>query len=83
MNPIQGKASLSSVQVEDASIQGLSTTHCKVQSPTPPRPFSLPLFNLPETLSNVSRYHADYFRCEDGESANVVKTRMECEWCNV
>ena len=44
---------LSSVQVEDDCIQGLNTTR-KIQSPTPPRPLSLPLLNLLETLSKVS-----------------------------
>ena len=42
---------------------------------------AIPQLNLPESLSNVvTKYHADYFRCEDGESASAVSRCMEHEW---
>ena len=31
----------------------------------------------------LSSYHADYFRCEDGESASAVRSCMEREWSDV
>ena len=53
------------------------------EEPSPTKPLALPPLNLPETLHNVSRYHTDYFRCNDGESASIVKTCMERDWCGV
>ena len=56
--------------------------HDQVQSLTPTLPvrLSIPQLNLPESLSNVvTKYHADYFRCEDGESASAVRNCMERE----
>ena len=60
--------------------------HDQVQSLTPTLPvrLSIPQLNLPESLSNVvTKYHADYFRCEDGESASAVRCCMEREWSDV
>ena len=33
-----------------------------------PTPLPLSEITLPEAIHNVTKYHADYFRCEDGES---------------
>ena len=74
---------VSSVQHPEAHVHGSNTYQRKSQSPSPTRPLALPPLNLPETLPNVSRYHTDYFRCNDGESASIVKTRMERDWCSV
>ena len=77
---------VSSVQVSqlpEIRVHGSSTYQCKSRSPSPTRPIPLPPLNLPETLPNVSRYHTDYFRCNDGESASIVKTCMERDWCSV
>ena len=60
--------------------------HDQVQSLTPTLPvrLSIPQPNLPESLSNVvTKYHAGYFRCEDGESASAVRSCMEREWSDV
>ena len=60
--------------------------HDEIQSFTPAFPvrLSIPQLNLPVSLSNVvTKYHADYFRCEDGESASAVRSCMEHEWSDV
>ena len=68
---------------EVSSVQVSQLPEIRVHGPSPTRPLPLPPLNLPETLPNVSRYHTDYFRCNDGESASIVKTCMERDWCSV
>ena len=52
--------------------------------PAFPVRLSIPQLNLPVSLSNVvTKYHADYFRCEDGELASAVRSCMVHEWSDV
>ena len=48
-----------------------------------PTPLPLSEITLPEAIRNVTKYHADYFRCDDGESANIVSSSMERQWSDV
>ena len=48
-----------------------------------PTPLPLSEITLPEAIPNVTKYHADYFRCEDVESANIVRSSMERQWSDV
>ena len=76
--------SVQASQLPEAHVHGSSTYQSgKSRSPSPTRPLPLPPLNLPDTLPNVSRYHTDYFRCNDGESASIVKTCMERDRCSV
>ena len=80
---VLGKAS-SALEGEELTVRmakahvhyALDTTHST--SAGPPslscRPLTLPPLNLP---GGVSKYHSDYFRCEDGESASIIRTCME------
>ena len=48
-----------------------------------PTPLHLSEITLSEAIPNVTKYNADYFRCEDGESANIVRSSMERQWSDV